>query len=251
MAKAATKARKPGSKPAAKKSTARKSTAKPKTPARKTTAKPKAPARKTTARKTTAKRKAPARKTTAKKTTAKKAPAKRKTAAKKTPAKRKTAAKKTTAKRKAPAKRKIRVKRKPAAPKKSAAKRTARKKVVAKAAAAQPEIKRIRTAKGRRPYFFDDPNVDKLLAMLMALTGEVSVIRERLDTHERLAEKKKFSTSANIEAYRATEVVDQERVKWRADYVARILRIVTDELEQITRKESNEQYENIVKEVAR
>ena len=208
MAKAATKARKPGSKPAAKKSTARKSTAKPKTPARKTTAKPKAPARKTTARKTTAKRKAPARK-------------------------------------------KIRVKRKPAAPKKSAAKRTARKKVVAKAAAAQPEIKRIRTAKGRRPYFFDDPNVDKLLAMLMALTGEVSVIRERLDTHERLAEKKKFSTSANIEAYRATEVVDQERVKWRADYVARILRIVTDELEQITRKESNEQYENIVKEVAR
>ena len=240
MAKAATKARKPGSKPAAKKSTARKSTAKPKTPARKTTAKPKAPARKTTARKTTAKRKAPARKTTAKKTTAKKAPAKRK-----------TAAKKTTAKRKAPAKRKIRVKRKPAAPKKSAAKRTARKKVVAKAAAAQPEIKRIRTAKGRRPYFFDDPNVDKLLAMLMALTGEVSVIRERLDTHERLAEKKKFSTSANIEAYRATEVVDQERVKWRADYVARILRIVTDELEQITRKESNEQYENIVKEVAR
>ena len=240
MAKAATKARKPGSKPAAKKSTARKSTAKPKTPARKTTAKPKAPARKTTARKTTAKPKAPARKATAKKTTAKKAPAKRK-----------TAAKKTTAKRKAPAKRKIRVKRKPAAPKKSAAKRTARKKVVAKAAAAQPEIKRIRTAKGRRPYFFDDPNVDKLLAMLMALTGEVSVIRERLDTHERLAEKKKFSTSANIEAYRATEVVDQERVKWRADYVARILRIVTDELEQITRKESNEQYENIVKEVAR
>ena len=186
MAKAATKARKPGSKPAAKKSTARK----------------------TTARKTTAKRK--------------------------------TAAGKTTAKRKAPAKRK-----------KSAAKRTTRKKVVAKAAAPQPEIKRIRTAKGRRPYFFDDPNVDKLLAMLMALTGEVSVIRERLDTHERLAEKKKFSTSANIEAYKPTESVDQARVKWRADYVARILRIVTDELEQITRKESDEQYENIIKEVAR
>ena len=242
MAKAAKKTtRKPARKPAAKKSTARKSTAKRKTPARKTTA------RKTTARKTTA-RKTAARKTTAKR----KAPAKRKTTAKKTTAKRKAPAKrKTAAKRKAPAKRKTPAKRKPAARKKSAAKRATRKKVVAKAAAPQPEIKRIRTAKGRRPYFFDDPNVDKLLAMLMALTGEVSVIRERLDTHERLAEKKKFSTSANIEAYKPTENVDQERVKWRADYVARILRIVTDELAQITRKESDEQYENIVKEVAR
>ncbi len=36
-----------------------------------------------------------------------------------------------------------------------------------------------------------DANMAKLLAMLMALTGEMSAIRERLDTHERLAEKKK------------------------------------------------------------
>ena len=45
-------------------------------------------------------------------------------------------------------------------------------------------------AKGRRPYFFDDPAVDKLLAMTMALAGELAVTRERLDTVERiLAEK--------------------------------------------------------------
>lgn len=218
MAKAATKARKPARKPAAKKTTARKTTA------RKTAVKRKAPAKRTTARKTTVKRKAPAKRTTARKTTVKrKAPAKH------------TTARKTAVKRKAPAKR-------PAA---------TRKKVAAKAAAPQPEIKRIRTAKGRRPYFFDDPNIDKLLAMLMALTGEVSVVRERLDTHERLAEKKKFASSANIERYKPTESVDQERVKWRADYVARILRIVTDELEQVTRKESDAQYEKIVEEVAR
>jgi len=193
MAKAATKARKPGRKPAAKKTAARKT-----------------PARKTTARKTAVKSKAPA--------------------------KRKTTAGKTAMKSKAPAKRKT---------------TATRKKVAAKAAAPQPEIKRIRTAKGRRPYFFDDPNIDKLLAMLMALTGEVSVVRERLDTHERLAEKKKFASSANIERYKPTETVDQERVKWRADFVARILRIVTDELEQVKRKESDAQYEKIVEEVAR
>jgi DNA-binding protein HU-beta len=76
----------------AKKSAAKKSTAKKSAPAKKATAKKSAPAKKTTAKKS-----APAKKSTAKKTTAKKAPAKKSTAKKSAPAK-KTAAKKTTAK---------------------------------------------------------------------------------------------------------------------------------------------------------
>jgi len=120
----------------------------------------------------------------------------------------------------------------------------------AAAAVPAPQIKRIRTAKGRRPYFFDDPNIDKLLAMIMALTGEVSVIRERLDTHERLAEKKKFATSDNIEAYKPTEAVEQWRVQWRADYIARILRIVQVELDQLT-MQSDKDYDKIVEEVSK
>lgn len=146
----------------------------------------------------------------------------------------KTATKKTTKAKAAPARK--------AAPKKSAAK--------AAAPAAAPQIKRIRTAKGRRPYFFDDPNIDKLLAMIMALTGEVSVIRERLDTHERLAEKKKFPTSDNIEGYKPTEAVEQWRVQWRADYIARILRIVQVELDQLT-MQSDKDYDKIVEEVSK
>lgn len=149
----------------------------------------------------------------------------------------KTAAKKTTKAKAAPA-RKV-------APKKSAAKTKA-----APAPAAAPQIKRIRTAKGRRPYFFDDPNIDKLLAMIMALTGEVSVIRERLDTHERLAEKKKFPTSDNIEGYKPSEAVEQWRVQWRADYIARILRIVQVELDQLT-MQSDKDYDKIVEEVSK
>ena len=147
----------------------------------------------------------------------------------------KTAAKKTTKAKAAPARK--------AAPKKPAAKAAA-------PAAAAPQIKRIRTAKGRRPYFFDDPNIDKLLAMIMALTGEVSVIRERLDTHERLAEKKKLSTPDNIEGYKPTEAVEQWRVQWRADYIARILRIVQVELDQLT-MQSDKDYDKIVEEVSK
>jgi len=41
-------------------------------------------------------------------------------------------------------------------------------------------------AKGKRPFYFDNPESDKLLAIVMALAGEVSVLRECLDTLERL-----------------------------------------------------------------
>ena len=46
-----------------------------------------------------------------------------------------------------------------------------------------------RKARGERPYFFADPNVDKVIAMVMGLAGEVAVMRDRLDTLERLLER--------------------------------------------------------------
>ena len=36
-------------------------------------------------------------------------------------------------------------------------------------------------------FFPGNPDVDRLLAMITALTGEIAILRARLDTHERLA----------------------------------------------------------------
>ena len=115
----------------------------------------------------------------------------------------------------------------------------------------EPKAKRIRTAKGRRPYFFDDPDIDKLLAMIMALVGEVSVIRERMDAHERLAQKKEWATHQAIEDYEPDEITEAFRTQWRADYIARILRIVQVELEQIRRGETEKDYDQIVEELSK
>lgn len=46
----------------------------------------------------------------------------------------------------------------------------------------ESEITLQRKAKGKRPYYFANPDVDRLLSMVMALTGELSVTRDRLDT---------------------------------------------------------------------
>lgn len=108
----------------------------------------------------------------------------------------------------------------------------------------------IRKAKGKRPTFFDDPQVDKVVSVVMALAGEVSVLRERVDTLERLAEAKGVFSHADVDAYRPDETVAAEREVWRASYIERVLRVVQQELEGIDRGESTESYEAAVRTVS-
>ena len=86
---------------------------------------------------------------------------------------------------------------------------------------------RQRVAKGRRPFFLDTPDSDKLLAMIVALVGEVSVVKERLDTHERLAAQGKVATPEEIENYSPDEAVEDEREAWRAAMLERVFRIIS------------------------
>lgn len=62
--------------------------------------------------------------------------------------------------------------------------------------------------------------------MIVALVGEVSIVKERLDTHERLAAQGKVATSAEIENYRCDEGVEDEREAWRAMMLERVFRII-------------------------
>ena len=71
----------------------------------------------------------------------------------------------------------------------------------------------LRTAtRGRRYQFFDTPETDQLMSMLLATLSELSVTRERLFAIERLAEQKGLFTSEEIEAVTFT-VADQEKLE--------------------------------------
>lgn len=74
--------------------------------------------------------------------------------------------------------------------------------------------------------------------MVMALAGEVSVLYDRLDTHERLAETGTPATPASIDAFELTEDIEKVRDQRRSEYLARVLRIVTEELERLKRDEA-------------
>lgn len=92
----------------------------------------------------------------------------------------------------------------------------------------------LRTAKGKRPQYFSDPDVDRLLAIIVPLIGEVSVLRDRLDTVERLAEKHGLFAQEEIENFVPAESAQTARDAWREQYLDRVFRITQSELEETT-----------------
>ena len=94
-----------------------------------------------------------------------------------------------------------------------------------------PIVEANRKAKGKRPWYFQDPAVERVLSITMAVAAELSVCRDRLDTLERLLQDKGVLTRAEIEAYVHDADAEAQRAARQREYIARILRIVQQEME--------------------
>lgn len=104
-------------------------------------------------------------------------------------------------------------------------------------------------AKGERPRYFADPAIDKVLSITLALAGEVAVLRDRLDTIERLAEAGAAPTRAAVDGFQPDEAVRAERDAWRDAFLDVVLRAVHQELEDLERKAEQLPYEDALKHV--
>lgn len=83
-------------------------------------------------------------------------------------------------------------------------------------------------AKGGRPLFLETPALDDLLSIVVALAQELAVVRERVDTAERLLVQKGILGPQDIEKYKPDRKVDSEREQWRQDYLARVFRAIKE-----------------------
>ena len=94
-------------------------------------------------------------------------------------------------------------------------------------------IKIPRHAKGKRPQFFpDEPAADRLMTIVMTLVTEVAVLRERLDTFERVSAAKGGAGADDIEGFEASIEVREARETWRKAYLDRVLQVLSDEVEE-------------------
>lgn len=77
-------------------------------------------------------------------------------------------------------------------------------------------------ARGRRPEFTDDPMVDRLYSLSLALVAELAVTRARLDTLERVLARRELVPADAIETYETTPEEQQARAQMHQDYLARL-----------------------------
>ena len=112
----------------------------------------------------------------------------------------------------------------------------------------KPRIARV--AKGKRPQYFSDPAIDKLLWMTVSLMEELSVTRDRLDAVERLLERKKTLRRSDVENFAPDAAAAAERDSRRAAFIDRVMRIVQAELEELSREDMPRSTEEIVAAVA-
>ncbi len=89
-----------------------------------------------------------------------------------------------------------------------------------------------RVAKGKKPIYLDERSIDNLMAMIMTLTQEISVLRDRLDTIEKLLANKKSITLEDIETFEPDDDLIKERKDRRQMLLKRVLLPIDKELEK-------------------
>lgn len=86
---------------------------------------------------------------------------------------------------------------------------------------------------GKRPWFLDR-EVERVLAITMAIAQELAVTRQRCDTLERILKSKGLLADGEIDSFHPDAAAQAERGLANQEYIARILRIVQQENEAAT-----------------
>lgn len=89
------------------------------------------------------------------------------------------------------------------------------------------------TTKGKRPAFFDDPAIDHVISMLLALCGEVWSLRERVYVIEKVAEENGLAMQAAVEAYQLSSDEQAHLAEQRQAFIERIMFVLREEIEEL------------------
>jgi hypothetical protein len=88
-----------------------------------------------------------------------------------------------------------------------------------------------RVAKGKNLVYLDDNSVDNILAMVMTLTQEISVLTDRLDTIEHLIAKNGQIDLDDIDNFEPDYQLQEKRSERRKSLLKRVLLPIEKELD--------------------
>jgi hypothetical protein len=89
-----------------------------------------------------------------------------------------------------------------------------------------------RTIRGGRPYFFDDPAIDKILNMVVVLGGEVWTLRERLAALEAIQIRQGSLAAGEIDAYDFGPEDEARLGALRKEFIDSLFRVLQEQVEE-------------------
>lgn len=108
----------------------------------------------------------------------------------------------------------------------------------------------IRDAKGKRPQFHDANGIDEVMSMIMVLASEFSVLRDRLDSAERVAKAHGIDLAAGIDALELDDDALTEREGRRQDFMGRLFYLARKRASEAKARESREGFSATITEIA-
>ncbi len=107
-----------------------------------------------------------------------------------------------------------------------------------------------RNARGKRPQFYATPGLDEAMSMIMVLAGELTVMRDRLDTIEKLAAAKGVFLDDEIEAFEPDQAMLEARELRRQDFLARLFYLARKQAAEVQSDDSAERYTQALGDIA-
>ena len=107
-----------------------------------------------------------------------------------------------------------------------------------------------RNARGKRPQFYAAPGLDEAMSMIMVLANELSVVRDRLDTVEKVAAAKGVMLDAEIEAFEPDQATLEARELRRQDFLARLFYLARKQAAELQTDDSAERFSSALDDIA-
>jgi hypothetical protein len=89
-----------------------------------------------------------------------------------------------------------------------------------------------RTIRGGRPYFFDDPAIDKILNMVVVLGSEVWTLRERLAALEAIQVRQGSLASGELDAHDFSLEDETRLAGERKEFIDSLFRVLQVQVEE-------------------
>ena len=107
-----------------------------------------------------------------------------------------------------------------------------------------------RYSKGKRPGFYADPAMDEAMSMIMVLSSEFFVMRERLDTFEAIAAEKGVMLSEEIESFEPSQELAEEREARKQEFLDRLFFVANKRAAELASQDTSGRYDSVLKIIA-